>query len=204
MKNITCCLSILSGLLLQSCDITRMEPPAYKIDRASTRTYENLIFYEVLTDGQQYDAARLSLIASNIRKNTDVKYTALFIEYKEYGSAPSYAATSMNGDSVVTRLKSGEETRNGQETDAPPADSSVDSLNEPEQKTETADRRKQPSDSDDKTVLGRFRDQFSNKAADIISTMLSRTVPTACRSWKFGRGTAPKHIMRRIPRMNST
>ena len=117
-------------------------PPAYKTDRASTRTYENLIFYEVLTDGQQYDAARLSLIASNIRKNTDVKYTALFIEYKEYGSAPSYAATSMNGDSVVTRLKSGEETRNGQETDAPPADSSVDSLNEPEQKTETADRRK--------------------------------------------------------------
>ena len=95
-------------------------------------------------NGQQYDAARLSLIASNIRKNTDVKYTALFIEYKEYGSAPSYAATSMNGDSVVTRLKSGEETRNGQETDAPPADSSVDSLNEPEQKTETADRRKQP------------------------------------------------------------
>lgn len=191
MKYITCCLSILSGLLLQSCDITRMETPAYKTDRASTRTYENLIFYEVLTDGQQYDAARLSLIASNIRKNTDVKYTALFIEYKEYGSAPSYAATSMNGDSVVTRLKSGEETRNGQETDAPPADSSVDSLNEPEQKTETADRRKQPSDSDD-------------KAADIISTMLSRTVPTACRSWKFGRGTAPKHIMRRIPRMNST
>ena len=119
MKNITCCLSILSGLLLQSCDITRMETPAYKTDRASTRTYENLIFYEVLTDGQQYDAARLSLIASNIRKNTDVKYTALFIEYKEYGSAPSYAATSMNGDSVVTRLKSGEETRNGQETDAP-------------------------------------------------------------------------------------
>ena len=51
MKNITCCLSILSGLLLQSCDITRMEPPAYKTDRASTRTYENLIFYEVLTDG---------------------------------------------------------------------------------------------------------------------------------------------------------
>ena len=98
MKNITCCLSILSGLLLQSCDITRMETPAYKTDRASTRTYENLIFYEVLTDGQQYDAARLSLIASNIRKNTDVKYTALFIEYKEYGSAPSYAATSMNGD----------------------------------------------------------------------------------------------------------
>ena len=162
MKYITCCLSILSGLLLQSCDITRMETPAYKTDRASTRTYENLIFYEVLTDGQQYDAARLSLIASNIRKNTDVKYTALFIEYKEYGSAPSYAATSMNGDSVVTRLKSGEETRNGQETDAPPADSSVDSLNEPEQKTETADRRKQPSDSDDKTVLGRFRDQFSS------------------------------------------
>ena len=76
-------------------------PPAYKTDRASTRTYENLIFYEVLTDGQQYDAARLSLIASNIRKNTDVKYTALFIEYKEYGSAPSYAATSMNGDSVA-------------------------------------------------------------------------------------------------------
>ena len=54
MKNITCCLSILSGLLLQSCDITRMETPAYKTDRASTRTYENLIFYEVLTDGQQF------------------------------------------------------------------------------------------------------------------------------------------------------
>ena len=116
----------------------------------------------------------------------------------------------MNGDSVVTRLKSGEETRNGQETDAPPADSSVDSLNEPEQKTETADRRKQPSDSDDKTVLGRFRDQFSS-----VYTVYEQggrhyldnafaDGSTACRSWKFGRGTAPKHIMRRIPRMNST
>ena len=80
MKNTTCCLCILSGFLLQSCDVTRMETPAYKTDRANTRTYEDLILYEVLTDGQRYDAARLSLIASNIRKNTDVKYTGVSIE----------------------------------------------------------------------------------------------------------------------------
>lgn len=162
MKNITYCLCILSGFLLQSCDVARMETPVYKTDRPNTRTYGDLIFYEVLTDGQRYDAAQLSLIASNIRKNTDLKYTALSIEYKEYGSGPSYAATSMNGDSVVTRLKSGKETRNGQETDTPPTEPTVDSQNGPEQKTETADRRKQPSGSDGKTVLGRFRDQFSS------------------------------------------
>ena len=188
-----------------------MEPPPIKQTGRAREHTKILSFYEVLTDGQQYDAARLEpdrveypekhrrKIHRSVHRIQRIRIGPFLRgDFDERGLG-RHQAEIRGRDSKRT----GNRCASGRFFGRFPERAGA---KRPKRPTDASSRPTRTT----KRYWAVSRDRFpafipfTNKAADIISTMLSRTVPTACRSWKFGRGTAPKHIMRRIPRMNST
>lgn len=135
--------------------ITKMKMPAYSIREYSPKIdpdYPTWITYEV-SIFEKCNPSQLSLIAANLRKNTDIKHSNLEIKYYLSESDVVYATSFWDNETAETKLRPEEEDR--QENS--PADSVATTTKiEPEQAPTEASR----SPSIDGEILGRFRDQW--------------------------------------------
>ncbi|WP_298031348.1 hypothetical protein [uncultured Alistipes sp.] len=149
---------ILLAYCCMSCGdhVEKMQMPAYTFESNGPTVYTDSYITYIIYTPVKCDAAQLSLIAADIRKNTDVKYTSLWIEYREPQHYDSYATSSIDATAAVTKIKPQEESL--PEKPQPAAET----VREPEPVHKQAAATPQKERTIDGTVIGRFRDNMSN------------------------------------------